>query len=106
MGPKTHQNQKAIMWICSSTVMENLFAHLLCKQALSVMVLSFPSLWSPPGEVTRDNPYEDVKLSPMCLPITRPPAPKVNEDILLISPFHNLEIFSISCVWPNQMIPA
>ncbi|KAM9350651.1 DENN domain-containing protein 2C isoform 2-T2 [Symphorus nematophorus] len=28
-------------------------------------------------EVTRDNPYEDVKLSPMCLPIARPHAPKL-----------------------------
>ncbi|KAE8293151.1 DENN domain-containing protein 2C [Larimichthys crocea] len=28
-------------------------------------------------EVTRDNPYEDVKLSPMCLPIARPNAPKL-----------------------------
>ncbi|XP_070695504.1 DENN domain-containing protein 2C isoform X2 [Pempheris klunzingeri] len=28
-------------------------------------------------EVTRDNPYEDVKLSPMCLPIAKPHAPKL-----------------------------
>ncbi|XP_073326055.1 DENN domain-containing protein 2C isoform X2 [Pagrus major] len=28
-------------------------------------------------EVTRDNPYEDVKLSPMCLPIGRPHGPKL-----------------------------
>ncbi|XP_040914039.1 DENN domain-containing protein 2C [Toxotes jaculatrix] len=28
-------------------------------------------------EVTRDNPYEDVKLSPMCLPIARPQVPKL-----------------------------
>ncbi|KAM8754933.1 DENN domain-containing protein 2C isoform 2-T2 [Acanthopagrus schlegelii] len=28
-------------------------------------------------EVTRDNPYEDVKLSPMCLPIGRPQGPKL-----------------------------
>ncbi|XP_044206777.1 DENN domain-containing protein 2C isoform X2 [Thunnus albacares] len=28
-------------------------------------------------EVTRDNPYEDVKLSPMCLPIARPHVPKL-----------------------------
>ncbi|XP_028308515.1 DENN domain-containing protein 2C isoform X2 [Gouania willdenowi] len=28
-------------------------------------------------EVTRDNPYEDVKLSPMCIPIARPPKPKL-----------------------------
>nr|XP_046253859.1 DENN domain-containing protein 2C isoform X2 [Scatophagus argus] len=27
-------------------------------------------------EVTRDEPYEDVKLSPMCLPIARPHTPK------------------------------
>ncbi|XP_044066869.1 DENN domain-containing protein 2C [Siniperca chuatsi] len=28
-------------------------------------------------EVTRDNPYDDVKLSPMCLPIGRPHIPKL-----------------------------
>ncbi|XP_034731499.1 DENN domain-containing protein 2C isoform X1 [Etheostoma cragini] len=28
-------------------------------------------------EVTRDDPYEDVKLSPMCLPIARPHGPKL-----------------------------
>ncbi|XP_041654961.1 DENN domain-containing protein 2C isoform X2 [Cheilinus undulatus] len=28
-------------------------------------------------DVTRDNPYEDVKLSPMCLPISRPQLPKL-----------------------------
>ncbi|XP_072223250.1 DENN domain-containing protein 2C isoform X2 [Leuresthes tenuis] len=28
-------------------------------------------------EVARDDPYEDVKLSPMCLPITRPQVPKL-----------------------------
>ncbi|XP_022613237.1 DENN domain-containing protein 2C isoform X1 [Seriola dumerili] len=28
-------------------------------------------------EVTRDNPYEDVRLSPMCLPIARPQVPKL-----------------------------
>ncbi|XP_030590381.1 DENN domain-containing protein 2C isoform X2 [Archocentrus centrarchus] len=28
-------------------------------------------------DVTRDSPYEDVKLSPMCLPIARPPLPKL-----------------------------
>ncbi|XP_037627984.1 DENN domain-containing protein 2C [Sebastes umbrosus] len=28
-------------------------------------------------EVTRDSPYEDVKLSPMCLPIARPRRPKL-----------------------------
>lgn len=47
------------------------------NKALDVMVLSFPSLCLPSGELTRDNPYEDVKLSPMCLPIARPHAPKV-----------------------------
>ncbi|KAM9855656.1 DENN domain-containing protein 2C isoform 2-T3 [Aulostomus maculatus] len=29
------------------------------------------------SDVTRDNPYEDVKLSPVCLPIARPHAPKL-----------------------------
>lgn len=67
-------------------------------------VLSFPSLCLPPGEVTRDNPYEDVKLSPMCLPIARPQVPKVMEDIPFMSPFHSTEVFFISCVWVNQMI--
>ncbi|XP_067383693.1 DENN domain-containing protein 2C isoform X2 [Channa argus] len=28
-------------------------------------------------EVARESPYEDVKLSPMCLPMSRPPAPKL-----------------------------
>ncbi|GLD60608.1 DENN domain-containing protein 2C, partial [Lates japonicus] len=28
-------------------------------------------------EVTRDNPYEDVKLSPVCLPIARSQVPKL-----------------------------
>ncbi|KAM4563952.1 DENN domain-containing protein 2C isoform 2-T2 [Odontesthes bonariensis] len=28
-------------------------------------------------EVARNDPYEDVKLSPMCLPTTRPPVPKL-----------------------------
>lgn len=40
---------------------------------------NFPSLCISQGEVTRDNPYEDVKLSPMCLPIARPQGPKVME---------------------------
>ncbi|XP_029974728.1 DENN domain-containing protein 2C [Salarias fasciatus] len=29
-------------------------------------------------EVTRDNPYEDVKRTPMCLPIARPPVSKLS----------------------------
>ncbi|CAN9515826.1 unnamed protein product [Ophioblennius macclurei] len=29
-------------------------------------------------EATRDNPYEDVKLSPMCLPVARPPVSKLS----------------------------
>lgn len=60
-----------------------------------MVVLSVPSLCLPPGEVTRDNPYEDVKLSPMCLPIGRPTGPKVLEDV---SPFHSPRVFVISCV--------
>lgn len=31
--------------------------------------------------MTSDNPYEDVKLLPMCLPVGRPQIPKVNADI-------------------------
>lgn len=53
------------------------------KYSLGVVFLSLPSLCFPPGEpetpVTRDNPYEDVKLSPMCLPIARSHNPKVKK---------------------------
>ncbi|XP_057680739.1 DENN domain-containing protein 2C [Corythoichthys intestinalis] len=35
-------------------------------------------------EVARDNPYEDVKLSPMCLPITRPHSSKFNKKPQII----------------------
>uniref|UniRef100_A0A3Q3LYF3 DENN domain containing 2C n=1 Tax=Mastacembelus armatus TaxID=205130 RepID=A0A3Q3LYF3_9TELE len=45
--------------------------------------------------LTRDNPYEDVKPSPMCLPIARPQVPKVLENILFISASRSTDIFVI-----------
>lgn len=58
-------------------------------------VLSFPSLCLPPGEGPSDSPYEDVKLSPMCLPIARPQIPKVRE---VCRPFRIEEYLSPTCL--------
>lgn len=45
--------------------------------------------------MTRDSPYEDVKLFPMCLPISRSQVPKVVEDIAFMSPCYNTKVFFI-----------
>lgn len=57
-------------------------------------MLSNPSHHStlPSGDVTRDNPYEDVKLSPMCIPIARP-LPKVMDNIPCMSRFNSTGVF-------------
>lgn len=59
---------------------------------------SYPFPSHPPGEVTRDNPYDDVKISPMCLPITRSHTRKVKKEIPFLFPLHCLELsFILYC---------
>lgn len=52
----------------------------------------------PSGEVTRDNPYEDVKLAPMCLPIARSQVPKVMENIPVIICYFRMNVSDDLCL--------